>query len=110
MGASPTIVELGADFARIMLGGNVTVFMIFLINAIFRGAGDAVLAMRTLWLANALNIVLGPCFIFGWGPFPGAGRDRRGSRHQHRSRYRRALSVVASRRPHSRVRVRLHHS
>jgi putative MATE family efflux protein len=73
MGASAEIVELGTDFARIMLGGNVTVFMIFLINAIFRGAGDAVLAMRTLWLANALNIVLGPCFIFGWGPFPELG-------------------------------------
>lgn len=73
MGASDSIVSLGTDFARIMLGCNVTVFMIFLINAIFRGAGDAVLAMRTLWLANALNIVLGPFFIFGWGPFPELG-------------------------------------
>jgi putative MATE family efflux protein len=73
MGASDSIVSQGTDFARIMLGCNVTVFMIFLINAIFRGAGDAVLAMRTLWLANALNIVLGPFFIFGWGPFPELG-------------------------------------
>lgn len=73
MGADAKTVALGTNFTRTMLGGNVTVFMIFLINAIFRGAGDAVIAMRTLWLANALNIVLGPCFIYGLGPFPELG-------------------------------------
>ena len=73
MGAGEEIVTLGSGFARMMLGGNATVFLIFLINAIFRGAGDAVIAMRTLWLANALNIVLGPCFIFGWWIFPELG-------------------------------------
>ena len=73
MGADESIVARGSGYARMMFGGNVTVFMIFLINAIFRGAGDAVIAMRTLWLANGLNILLGPCFIFGLGPLPELG-------------------------------------
>jgi putative MATE family efflux protein len=73
MGADAATVHQGINFTRIMLGGNMTVFLIFLINAIFRGAGDPVFSMRTLWLANGLNILLGPCFIFGLGPFPRMG-------------------------------------
>ncbi len=73
MGASPEIVATGANYARIALGGCGAIVMLFLNNAIFRGAGDAAIAMRLLWVSNILNLILDPCLIFGLGPFPRLG-------------------------------------
>ncbi len=73
MGASDELISQGYGYTQVLIGGNVTIMLLFILNAVFRGAGDASIAMRALWISNGLNLILDPLFIFGIGSWDGLG-------------------------------------
>ena len=95
MGATAETVEMGSTYTRVMYAGMVTILLLFLNNAIYRGVGDATTAMRALWIANAINLVLDPCLIFWSRPLPGTRSHGSGGGDHHRTRHRSALPVLA---------------
>ena len=73
MGAQPEVIQEGTLFTRMMMASSPSIILLFLINGVFRGAGDAAMAMKSLWLASGINIILCPLLVFGYGPFPQLG-------------------------------------
>ena len=96
MGASPEIVAVGQRIRANLPGRQLCGLLLFLNNAIFRGAGDAAIAMRLLWVSNIINLVLDPCLIFGLGTVSAAGRNGRGAGDIHRAQHRRDLPVLSA--------------